>query len=853
MGQADKPTTLTARRWIPTAVVAGLVLLAIVIFRELLVPGRVLVSTDANVGYMAYVKSCLPEWWVSRWIDNVLVGYASDMPINLTVVMLWLLPPVIFVNWFYAFCIVVSSFFLWLYLRERNVATVPALVGALIAFWLGTNFTMLDSGHVGKYGIMASGMACLWLTEKAARDARLPWAILAGGAMGAMFASQPDVALFFALFLGAYAVYAAIREHGFRPVALAKVLVPIPCVALLLAVGPLLQGYRTNVQGVEVMEKENAAQKWDFVTQWSFPLDESIDFIAPGYMGWRTGDPEGPYWGRIGRSTSWEQDRTGLQNFRLDNAYIGALPVGLAIWIFLLALRHFRDRNPRTRDLLFWGLAALAALTLAGGKYSPVYRLFYLLPVVSTVRAPYKFLQILQIAVAILAAFGLDALLRRREGHAWPTRKGLLISIGVVGAVAIVFGLWWITALGSTSTAAQALSAQGWPTQFAGVIAGNKARALGHAALMLALLAAVLWMARPRGGDAPGPAARAVPWLCLAAVVFDIILMAPRYMRTMPMAPIRENVAVDFLKQRLGHQRVSLLSRGGFYNGWLTFVLPYHGIRTLEAPSMPRMPADYSAFLAAAGRDPLRMWQLSAVQYVMASAGVWQQLQAQAGVENVLEIAYGYTVTGDGTSPVAVAVPPQGENAQVTEVILRLKVPSLRFALVDTWETVDLEDSLARITAPGHVPYRKVYLSGASAEGPAAAEGERGLLPDLKIMQSSSTRHILRTVSDAPAVLRFAEKFDPDWEALVDERPVPVLRCDYLFQAVHIPAGVHTVELRFRTANFGVPLQGVGYAVSLAAMLWLAVPAIRKRRAMKQQDVGGQAEAAPMERQGVES
>ena len=50
------------------------------------------------------------------------------------------------------------------------------------------------------------------------------------------------------------------------------------------------------------------------------------------------------------------------------------------------------------------------------------------------------------------------------------------------------------------------------------------------------------------------------------------------------------------------------------------------------------------------------------------------------------------------------------------------------------------------------------------------------------------------------------------WQALVDGRPVPMLRADYLFRAVTVPAGVHTVRFEYRPSTFVW-----GWWVSLAA------------------------------------
>ena len=50
----------------------------------------------------------------------------------------------------------------------------------------------------------------------------------------------------------------------------------------------------------------------------------------------------------------------------------------------------------------------MVTLLLSFGKFFPLYGLFYQLPVVSSIRNPNKFLQIFQLALAVLTAFGVS-------------------------------------------------------------------------------------------------------------------------------------------------------------------------------------------------------------------------------------------------------------------------------------------------------------------------------------------------------------------------------------------------------------------------------------------------------------
>jgi uncharacterized membrane protein YfhO len=86
----------------------------------------------------------------------------------------------------------------------------------------------------------------------------------------------------------------------------------------------------------------------------------------------------------------------------------------------------------------------------------------------------------------------------------------------------------------------------------------------------------------------------------------------------------------------------------------------------------------------------------------------------------------------------------------------------------------------------------------------------------------------LQTKSEQPAMLRIADKFDPGWRALVDGQPAAVLRADYLFQAVYVPAGAHTVELKITAPHQTLWIQFAGMAICAGAAVWIVLPKRKK-------------------------
>ena len=83
--------------------------------------------------------------------------------------------------------------------------------------------------------------------------------------------------------------------------------------------------------------------------------------------------------------------------------------------------------------------------------------------------------------------------------------------------------------------------------------------------------------------------------------------------------------------------------------------------------------------------------------------------------------------------------------------------------------------------------------------------------------------------ADGPGLLVLADPDYPGWAATVDGAPAPIVRADYLFRGVPLPAGRHAVAFAFRPRSYLV-----GRAVSVATFgcvcLATAIGLIRRRR-----------------------
>ena len=801
---ADLPVAATSfysDRLVVWIVVGALLVFTLLSFRAVWSPARVLFSTDDNMGALMLRKTALPWGFLGWWVDGVLVGVEDVVNLNWTNLLLWLLPVRWFTNWIHALDLFGASLFFMLFLRRRGLNWVACAFGALTAFWLASNFTLTYAGHIGKFGVLMFAALSLWLAERAVvRNRWADW-ILVGGALAGMYLEQVDVALFFSLVIGPYIVFAGWRENILKGRKFWFGVVVTSVVALLVAFRALWIGYHTGITGVAAIQKEDPQAKWEFLTQWSWPPEESIDFIAPGYMGWRSGEPAGPYWGRMGRSAGWETTRQGFQNFKLENQYLGIIPVFWALW-GLWAGWMRRGQAPRG-EAIFWGAAAGVTLLLSFGKYFPLYRLFAMLPVVSSIRNPNKFLQVFQLTVGVLAAFGAQSLVAARTEEENRAARTWFVRV-----LAIATAVLFLSALGATSSMPRDISrfmAEGWGT-LADVIIKTRTAALWHAVVMSVIgLAAAIFMVRTKTPRRRGT----VAWMTVLVVALDSLWLGRHYVQAVPRDAFAPNPVIRFLKNMEPGRRVALATQQGFYNFLLTYSFPYEGIRAINITQMPRMPVDYEQFLKAVGGNVARLWQLAGVQYVMMPSAMWNNAKNDPFWTNLLEPVYGFDVYPSSQGMYQFV---ESSVAKGQHLILRFRPPAPFVVPIGAWRPADDDTALRRLADPSHDPLQEVLIPPALAERlkPLQSPGAHGEVR--YISERPGYRHI-QVATDRDSIVRFAQRYTDDWRAYVDRKPVKLLRCDYLFQGVQTATGLHEITLHYAPPRWPLVVQLLGMAL----------------------------------------
>jgi hypothetical protein len=91
----------------------------------------------------------------------------------------------------------------------------------------------------------------------------------------------------------------------------------------------------------------------------------------------------------------------------------------------------------------------------------------------------------------------------------------------------------------------------------------------------------------------------------------------------------------------------------------------------------------------------------------------------------------------------------------------------------------------------------------------------------VRIISHRPNRIRLHAEMNRPGFVVLSEVYYPGWEAIVDLKPVPLLRADYVLRAIPVPVGSHEIQMQFRpkALEWGLAIAGL----SLAAVCWIGL------------------------------
>jgi uncharacterized membrane protein YfhO len=135
---------------------------------------------------------------------------------------------------------------------------------------------------------------------------------------------------------------------------------------------------------------------------------------------------------------------------------------------------------------------------------------------------------------------------------------------------------------------------------------------------------------------------------------------------------------------------------------------------------------------------------------------------------------------------------------------------------------------LNRLVRDDFNPLRQVVLTA-----PRQLQSAANLQSEVFILKYQNSHVQIHARLSEPGILVLTDSYYPGWKVFVDGTQGKLLRANYFFRAVELPAGAHQVEFVYDPLSFKI-----GLIVSLLTGVFLiAVPlasAIRRRRLLRQ-------------------
>lgn len=585
-----------------------------------------------------------------------------------------------------------------------------------------------------------------------------------------------------------------------------------------------MRGKSELVQTGDAAKQTSSGLDRDYITQWSYGIDETLTLLVPNFKG--------------GASAALSQSETAMskanpmysslygsltQYFGTQPMTSGPVYVG-AFVLFLFVLGCFIVKGP-----LKWALigATFFSIVLSWGKNLMPLTDFFIdyVPLYNKFRAVSSILVIAEFTIPLLAIFALKRLLEEPEilkQEKKPLGISLLLTAGIALLLAVAPG-----SIGSGYVPAQeaqmlqnAVNQQMIPAnELSGILANlgeMRAELVSSDALrsfiIIGIGCSLLWL-YASGKLRSSLTIAGITILCLA----DMWGVNKRYLNDAQFVPhsirtetfTKTNTDELILQDTSLDYRVLNFATSTFDDNntsyWHKSVGGYHPAKLRRYQEMiehhisPEMQAAYKAIATAGGEmdsvdaNKFRILNMLNTKYFIFPAG--QQRQT---VPILNPHAYGNAWFVNKVQYVNNA----NEEIDALDSIIPTEtaVVDARFKDVLKGATESYKDSLSSIRLTSYAPNRLTYETNNAQDGIAV----------------------------------FSEIYYPDgWHVTIDGQPAELARADYILRTMYVPAGQHTIEMRFDPTSLHVT-EGIAYgALALLVIGIIVAVLITKRKYVK--------------------
>ena len=585
-----------------------------------------------------------------------------------------------------------------------------------------------------------------------------------------------------------------------------------------------MRGKSELVQTGDAAKQTSSGLDRDYITQWSYGIDETLTLLVPNFKG--------------GASAALSQSETAMskanpmysslygsltQYFGTQPMTSGPVYVG-AFVLFLFVLGCFIVKGP-----LKWALigATFFSIVLSWGKnFMPLTDFFIdYVPLYNKFRAVSSILVIAEFTIPLLAIFALKRLLEEPEilkQEKKPLGISLLLTAGIALLLAIAPG-----SIGSGYVPAQeaqmlqnAVNQQMIPAnELSGILANlgeMRAELVSSDALrsfiIIGIGCSLLWL-YASGKLRSSLTIAGITILCLA----DMWGVNKRYLNDAQFVPhsirtetfTKTNTDELILQDTSLDYRVLNFATSTFDDNntsyWHKSVGGYHPAKLRRYQEMiehhisPEMQAAYKAIATAGGE----MDSVDANKF---------------RILNMLNTKYFIFPAGQQRQTVPILNPHAYGNAWFVNKVQYVNNAN---------EEIDALDSIIPTETAVVDAHFKDVLKGTT-------ESYKDSLSSIRLTSYTPNRLTYETNNAQDGIAVFSEIYYPDgWHVTIDGQPAELARADYILRTMYVPAGQHTIEMRFDPTSLHVT-EGIAYgALALLVIGIIVAVLITKRKYVK--------------------
>jgi hypothetical protein len=428
---------------------------------------------------------------------------------------------------------------------------------------------------------------------------------------------------------------------------------------------------------------------------------------------------------------------------------------------FLIALASLFSSSKR-RVVLFYAVVAVVFFILAFGPATPLFDWYLLVPINRTFRNPGRSLWITGLCLSILTGLGADHLIARQRAASprW-FLSGCLVAAAVALHLLSTTGLHAgeiLLAFVVILIAAGPTERTGWPA-----LAVPAVIALSLMAFQLRSIPSGAWTLRP------------APYRALLNRSSVLGFAMP---------------AFDWLHRNMTPQERVYIMEG---NGQMRLIPKSASLFELRSvhdyePAPTRRSAAYQVMM----RTGRQMTNLNAFYF--------QVGQLELPLAPLLNLAAGKYLLIDSTHASAAAIARTYRARYSGRNVAFYENPDAlpRAFFVPQLAVVPDEHAVLDRLARGRE--RRTDIALVEEAPPSGFVGEPGPIdaPPVEFITDEPERVVLRVQAPRRGFVHLADQFFPGWRATVNDEPAPILRGNFLFRLVEVPAGDSTVEFRYQ-------------------------------------------------------